>query len=244
MATNPDLPEAASPGPRRPGGPGRGAGGGQVRHRHGRVCGNAGRGAEVRGPRCCPPRPPVPCDRPGWPPRTAPARCAARTWRQRIPRRLGLPGVQADLILGAVQPEADSALSLAAIKVLDEQGRYLPGHRFAISSLPRHQPRPAETYKSATTWMICERSLACPEAIAPHWRLCADQVTTAGGPRRVPFAVHQMRTGKGGRRTAGYSRGDAIVEPALRSSARGSPAVSACLAVISSYDTGCPPSIT
>jgi len=46
-----------------------------------------------------------------------------------------------------------------------------------------------------------------------------------------------------GCRTAGYSRGDAIAEPALRSSARDSPAVSACLAAISSYDTGCPPSI-
>jgi hypothetical protein len=83
-----------------------------------------------------------------------PAGCAARTWRQRIPQRLGVPGVQVDLILGAVQPEADSALSLAAIKVLDEQGLYLLGHRFAISSLPHHQPRPAETYKSATTRIL------------------------------------------------------------------------------------------
>jgi hypothetical protein len=49
---------------------------------------------------------------------------------------------------------------------------------------------------------------------------------------------------RGGRTTAGYSRGDAVAEPGLRSSARGSPAVSACLAVISAYDTGCPPSIT
>jgi hypothetical protein len=57
-----------------------------------------------------------------------------------------VPGSQVDLIIGAVQPEADSARSLADIKVLDEQGRYLPGHRFAIS-LPHHQPRPAETYK-------------------------------------------------------------------------------------------------
>jgi hypothetical protein len=46
-----------------------------------------------------------------------------------------------------------------------------------------------------------------------------------------------------GCRTAGYSRGDATAGPALRSSAWDSPAVSACLAVISSYDTGCPPSI-
>ncbi len=135
-----------------------------------------------------------------------------------------------------------TSLSLAAIKVLDEQGLYLMGHRFAISSLPHHQPRPAETYKSATTW-IFERSQA-REAIAPHRRLCADQITTAGGPRRVPFAVHQTSTEKGGRRTAGYSRGDAIAELALPSSARDSPAVSACLTVISPYDTGCPPSIT
>jgi hypothetical protein len=31
-------------------------------------------------------------------------------------------GVQVDLILGAVQPEADSAFSLAAIEVVDKQG--------------------------------------------------------------------------------------------------------------------------
>jgi hypothetical protein len=61
---------------------------------------------------------------------------------------------------------------------------------------PHHQPRPAETFKGATTW-ICERSQA-REAIAPHRRLCADQITAAGGPRRVPFAVHQTSTGNGG----------------------------------------------
>jgi hypothetical protein len=98
-----------------------------------------------------------------------------------------VPGVQVDLILGAVQPEADSTLSLAAIKGRDEQGLYLLGHRFAISSLPHHQPRPAEAYKSATTW-IRERSQA-RKAIAPHRRLCADQITAASGPPRVPFAV-------------------------------------------------------
>ena len=47
-----------------------------------------------------------------------------------------------------------------------------------------------------------------------------------------------------GCRTAGYSRGDTIAELALPSSARDGSAVSACLAVISPYDTGCPPSIT
>jgi len=110
------------------------------------------------------------------------------------PAAPGVPGVQVDLILGAVQPEAGSALSLAAIKGSGEQGLYLLGHRFAISSLPHHQPRPAGTYQSSTTW-IFERSQA-REAIAPHRRLCADQITTAGGPRRVPFAVHQTSTGK------------------------------------------------
>ena len=46
-----------------------------------------------------------------------------------MPQRLGVPGVQVDLILGAVQPEADSVLGLAAIKVLDEQDPYVLGHR-------------------------------------------------------------------------------------------------------------------
>jgi hypothetical protein len=33
-------------------------------------------------------------------------------------------GVQVDLILGAVQPEADRAVSLAAVKIVDKQGLY------------------------------------------------------------------------------------------------------------------------
>ena len=87
---------------------------------------------------------------------------------------------------------------------------------------------------------------APPGCAARTWRqrLCADRITTAGGPRRVPIAVHQASTGKGGRRTAGYSRGDTIAELALPSSARDGSAVSACFAVISPYDTDCPPSIT
>ena len=69
-----------------------------------------------------------PAPAPGWPPRTAPGPPGRmHIARQRIPQRLGMLGVQVDLVLGAVQPEADSALSLAAIKVVDEQGLYLMG---------------------------------------------------------------------------------------------------------------------
>ena len=45
--------------------------------------------------------------------------------RQRVPQRLGVLSGQVDLILGAVQPEADSTFSLAAIQVIDEQDLYL-----------------------------------------------------------------------------------------------------------------------
>ena len=62
-------------------------------------------------------------------------RAAPHVARQRIPQRLGVLGVQVDLVLGAVQPEADSAFSLAAIEVVDKQGLYLLGHGCSISSL-------------------------------------------------------------------------------------------------------------
>jgi hypothetical protein len=42
-------------------------------------------------------------------------------------------GIQVNLILGAIQPEADGTFSLAAIKVIDEQGLYLLGHRCSVS---------------------------------------------------------------------------------------------------------------
>jgi len=45
--------------------------------------------------------------------------------RQRIPEFLGVPGVQVDLILGAVQSESDGILSGAAVEVIDEQDLYL-----------------------------------------------------------------------------------------------------------------------
>jgi len=54
---------------------------------------------------------------------------------QGIAQLLGVLGVQVDFILGAVQAEADRALSLAAVKVIDVQGLYLLGHGCSISSL-------------------------------------------------------------------------------------------------------------
>jgi hypothetical protein len=43
--------------------------------------------------------------------------------------------VQVDFILGAVQSETDGAFGLAAIEVVNEQGLYLLGHGYSISSL-------------------------------------------------------------------------------------------------------------
>ena len=72
---------------------------------------------------------PCPAPAPGRPPRTAsgPPR-RPHVARQRIPQRLGMLGVQVDLVIGAVQTEADSSFSLTAIKVIDEQGLYLLSH--------------------------------------------------------------------------------------------------------------------
>src|SRR6266566_3343881 len=82
------------------------------------------------------PAPRRPAPRPGRPPGTAPGPPRRpHIARQRIPQRLSVLSVQVDLILGAIQPEADSALSLAAIEVVDEQGLYLLHHRCFLSSL-------------------------------------------------------------------------------------------------------------
>ena len=46
---------------------------------------------------------------PGWPPCTAPGPpCRTHIARQCFPQRPGMPGVQVDLIAGAVQSEADT----------------------------------------------------------------------------------------------------------------------------------------
>jgi hypothetical protein len=54
---------------------------------------------------------PVSCVRPGWPPGTALARRAVHLPRQRIPQRMGMPGVQVDHLLSALQPEADGTVT-------------------------------------------------------------------------------------------------------------------------------------
>jgi len=66
-------------------------------------------------------------------------------------------GVQVDLILSAVQPEADSALSLAAIKVVDQQDLYLLGQRCFLSSLTSSARLGQPRLTSAAASKCCER---------------------------------------------------------------------------------------
>src|SRR6516162_6654925 len=47
---------------------------------------------------------------------------------QRIAQLPGMPGVQVDLILRAVQAETDGSLGGTAVMVIDEQGLYLLSH--------------------------------------------------------------------------------------------------------------------
>ena len=47
---------------------------------------------------------------------------------QGIPQLLGMPGVQVDLVLRAVQAETDGSFGGTAVKIIDEQGLYLLSH--------------------------------------------------------------------------------------------------------------------
>ncbi len=70
-----------------------------------------------------------PASSPGRPPATA--ACppgGAHVARQRASQLLGMPGAQIDLVLRAVQPEADGAVCLTAIKVIDQLDLYLLSH--------------------------------------------------------------------------------------------------------------------
>jgi hypothetical protein len=58
-----------------------------------------------------------------------------------------MPGVQVDLVLGAVQPEPDRAVGLAAIEVVDEQGLYLLSHSCPISLTDASSARPANAHE-------------------------------------------------------------------------------------------------
>src|SRR2546421_3847453 len=52
--------------------------------------------------------------------------------RQRLAERLGVLGVQVDLILGTIQRKADGPLCLTTIDVIDEQGLYLLSHVYSV----------------------------------------------------------------------------------------------------------------
>jgi hypothetical protein len=70
----------------------------------------------ARGLQCRLPRSPVSCVRPGWPPGTAMARRAARTYRASASRSAwGMPGVQSDVLLGALQPGADGTVTFVSL---------------------------------------------------------------------------------------------------------------------------------
>jgi len=62
---------------------------------------------------------------------TAPPRGLDIT-RQCLAERLGVLGVQVDLILGTIQRKADGPLCLTAIDVIDEQGLYLLSHVYSV----------------------------------------------------------------------------------------------------------------
>jgi hypothetical protein len=58
-----------------------------------------------------------------------------------------MPGIQVNLILGAVQPGPDSALGLAAIEVVDEQGLCLLSHSCPISLTDASSARSAKAHE-------------------------------------------------------------------------------------------------
>src|ERR1700741_3016929 len=96
--------------------------------------------------------------------------------------------VQVDLVLGTIQCKADSALSLTAIDVIDEQGLYLLGHVCSVSLVE-----------------LCTR-LDDGEPISTPRVACWECVSSAGrwppssrvgpGNRRYARAYYQADTGQ------------------------------------------------
>ena len=132
-----------------------------------------------------------PASAPGWPPRTTPGPPRSlHIASQRIPQRLGMLGVQINLILATVQPEPDSAFGLAAIEVVDEQGLYLLSHRCPISLTDASSARSAKAHeRNYCTSKCCERSQVCPEAVTPDRRSCPSPVP--GAARHATVTPHR-----------------------------------------------------
>src|SRR6516162_9868743 len=57
--------------------------------------------------------------------------CRLDVARHRLAERLGVLGVQVDLVLGTIQRKADGTLCLTTIDVIDEQGLYLLSHVYS-----------------------------------------------------------------------------------------------------------------
>src|SRR5262249_21346584 len=69
--------------------------------------------------------------------------------RQRVAQRLGVLGVQVDLVVGTVEAEADRSLSGAAVQVINEQGLHFLRHGFSISRADRNHPRQFRLHEHA-----------------------------------------------------------------------------------------------
>src|ERR1700759_5052772 len=73
-----------------------------------------------------------PCWPPGGPAPGPPGR--ADVGRQCLTQRLGVTGIQVDLVLGAVQPETDCPFGLTSVEVIDEHSLYLLSHGVSFLS--------------------------------------------------------------------------------------------------------------
>ena len=73
--------------------------------------------------------------RAGWPAGiSADPACCADVACERFAQLLGVFGVQVDLVLGAVQPEANGTVGLGAVNIIDEDGLHFLSHGYSCSS--------------------------------------------------------------------------------------------------------------
>ncbi len=116
---------------------------------------------------------------------------------QHIPQLLRMPGVQVDLILGTVHPEADRPLGGAAVEIIDEQGLYLLSHGRLDPLTGRQRTSVCSLAGQAQPAGTLNRSRSAPVGVAEPGGLAEVRSAAARGTQTFTLLARRGQAGHG-----------------------------------------------
>lgn len=121
-------------------------------------------------------------------------------------------GAEVDLVLGAVECEADGAGCLAAVEVVDKQRLYFLGHEKKMIHPVRESPQPGCGYQSPAVMSLAHgRSAGLWYLLAASGSVSSVSVSGSGRPwSRRGFSGRRLRPDSGHEKPAALALRDAL----------------------------------